>query len=68
MGFKTIVLTYKGHGLFAAKPKLTLRKGQTIRVSLGPTPISDAMYGAMKVPKRWIERLTHDPELGQWTS
>jgi len=65
---KTITLTYRGHGLFATRQKLTLRKGQAIRAYIGPAPITQAMRGAMKLSPQLAKRLVSDPELSVWNS
>ena len=65
---KTITFTYRGHGLFAARPKLTLKKGQRIRAYVGATPITDATRGVIKLSRRLAHRLAHDPELSVLSS
>ena len=65
---QTITLTYKGHGLFAARPRLALRKGQAIRAYIGPTPITDATRGVIRLSRRLAQRLAHDPELSVLSS
>ena len=68
MTLKTIQLTYKGHGVFTTRQKISLRKDQSIRAYLGPTPITDATRGLVKIPLRLAKRLAEDPELSAWNS
>lgn len=65
---KTVTLTYRGRGLFVTRQKLTLRKGQAIRAYIGPTPITHATRGAMKLSPQLAKRLISDPELSVWNS
>ena len=65
---KTIRLIYQGHGLFATRQKLTLHKGQAVRVYIGPAPITHATRGAMKISPQLAKRLLSDPELSVWNS
>ena len=65
---KTLTLTYKGRGLFATRQRLTLHRGQAIRAYIGPTPITTATRGAMKISPQLAKRLLSDPELSVWHS
>jgi len=62
MTIKTIQLVYKGRGVFTTRQKLTLRKGQAIRAYLGPTPLTDATHGILKISPRLAKRIAEDPE------
>lgn len=68
MTLKTVTLTYKGRGVFTTRQKLSLRKGQAIRAYLGPTPLTDATRGILKVSPRLAKRIAEDPELSVWNS
>lgn len=68
MTVKTIRLTYRGRGVFTTRQRLSLKKDQTIRAYLGPTPQTDATRGLLKLPRRLARRLAEDPELSPWNS
>lgn len=63
---KTILLRYQGHGVFTTRQKLAFRKNQVLRVAVSQTPITDATFGVIKLPRHLAKRLAHDPDLGGW--